>query len=189
MPKTFCFLVFFQSFFGNRLLGLMKGPCFFSLATPPPTTTTPPTYPPPHPTPLCPLDVPNLGFQDVRLGRKRVSWATVLGEIIPPPSTIRGFQCTALFYCVPIRTIPRAAAFNRRCRHPFSSVPPLMPPSIFIGAAACRHWCRPRAGSFPFPREKGSEKGSQKVWEGCAEKNRLPPEVWLEVCLSGLQQI
>jgi len=31
---------------------------------------------------------------------------------------------------------------------------------MFIGAA----------GSFPFPREKGSEKGSQKVWEGCAEK-------------------
>ena len=25
-------------------------------------------------------------------------------------------------------------------------------------------------GHFPFPREKGSEKGSQKVWEGCAEK-------------------
>ena len=128
------------------------------------------TATPPHRPPLCPLDVQNLGFQDVRFGRKRVSWATVLGEIIPPPSTIRGFQCTALFYCVPIRTIPRAAAFNRRCRHPFSSVPPLMPPSIFIGAAACRHWCRPRAGSFPFPREKGSEKGSQETWEGCAGK-------------------
>ena len=27
-----------------------------------------------------------------------------------------------------------------------------------------------RLGRFPFPREKGSEKGSQKMWEGRAEK-------------------
>ncbi len=90
-----------------------------------------------------------------------------------------------LFTAFPVQ--PHAAAFERGCRHPFLSVPPraatdaathfyrchrvppLMPPSrvlllmlppMFIGTA----------GSFPFPREKGSEKGSQKVWEGRAEK-------------------
>ncbi len=101
-----------------------------------------------------------------------------VGKVIPPPSSIRGFRCITLFYSVPIRTILRAAAFNRRCRHPFLSVPPraatdaathfhrcrrvllLMPPPMFIGAA----------GSFPFPREKGSEKGSQTTCEGCAGK-------------------
>ncbi len=88
-----------------------------------------------------------------------------MGEIIPQPSTIRGFRCTALFYSVPIRTIPRAASFNRRCRHPFLSVPPLMPPSIFIGAAACRHWCRPRAGSFPSPAKREVKREASKRWQ------------------------
>ena len=52
-----------------------------------------------------------------------------------------------------------AAAHFYRCRR----VLLLMPPPMFIGAA----------GSFPFPREKGSEKGSQKVWECvCVCKNQ-----------------
>ncbi len=81
-----------------------------------------------------------------------------------------------LFTAFPVP--PHAAAFERGCRHPFLSVPPraatdaathfyrcrrvllLTPPPMFIGAA----------GSFPFPREKGSEKGSQKTCEGCASK-------------------
>ncbi len=80
----------------------------------------------------------------------------------------------------------------------------MMPPPIFIGAAAdaathfyrCRrppatifYRCRLHAGSFPFPREKGSEKGSQKSVGGVCRKTRLLPEVWLEVWLLGLQRI
>ncbi len=49
-----------------------------------------------------------------------------------------------------------AATHFYRCRR----VLLLMPPPMFIGAA----------GSFPFPREKGSEKGSQETWEGCTGK-------------------
>ncbi len=76
----------------------------------------------------------------------------------------------SLFIAFPVP--PHAAAFERGCRHPFLSVPPraatdaathfyrchrvppLMPPHIFIGAAACCYRCRhpclsvPRAASL-----------------------------------------
>ncbi len=71
----------------------------------------------------------------------------------------------------------RTNPYHSTCRRFYPKMPPpifvgaaIDAPSIFIGAAACRHWRRPRAGSFPFPREKGSGKGSQETWEGCTGK-------------------
>ena len=81
-----------------------------------------------------------------------------------------------------------AATHFYRCRR----VPPLMPPPIFIGAAACPPpifigAARVQAASLS-PAKREVKREAKKCGRG-VQKNKNLPEVWLEVWLLGLQRI
>ncbi len=84
------------------------------------------------------------------------------------------YRCRRVPPLMPPPVFIGATMCHHCCRHPFLSGPPRAATDAATHVYRCRRVLLPMpppmrigaAGSFPFPGEKGSEKGTQKVWEG-----------------------